>query len=70
MARSTRELRSREACAIQGARVILATMTNVCVSGLLQRERFDVVIVEEAGMAILPTLFYCGAPGPRNAAGR
>jgi superfamily I DNA and/or RNA helicase len=36
-------------------------MTNVYMSALLQDERFDVVIVEEAGMAILPTLFYCAA---------
>jgi superfamily I DNA and/or RNA helicase len=29
------------------------------ISTLLKAERFDVVIVEEAGMAVLPTLFYC-----------
>lgn len=61
----TRELRTREADAAEGARVILATMTNVYISSLLQRERFDVVIVEEAGMAILPTLFYCASLGSR-----
>lgn len=65
VARSTRQLRGQEGSAVQGARVILATMTNVYISGLLQRERFDVVIVEEAGMAILPTLFYCAALGTR-----
>jgi superfamily I DNA and/or RNA helicase len=27
----------------------------------LAEERFDVVIIEEAGMAILPTLFYCAS---------
>jgi superfamily I DNA and/or RNA helicase len=41
--------------------VILATMTNVYMSSLLQEERFDCVIIEEAGMAILPTVFYCAA---------
>jgi superfamily I DNA and/or RNA helicase len=52
-------LRQQEATVVQKARVILATMTNVYLSSLLQPERFDGVIVEEAGMAILPTLFYC-----------
>jgi superfamily I DNA and/or RNA helicase len=53
------QLHRREAFAIRNARVVLATMTNVYISGLLNKERFDVVIVEEAGMAVLPTLFYC-----------
>jgi superfamily I DNA and/or RNA helicase len=55
------ELRQKETAVIQKARVILATMTNVYMSNLLQEERFDCVIIEEAGMAILPTLFYCAA---------
>ncbi len=60
-----RELRSelvkREAGVVDDARVIFATMTNVYISGLMAPQRFDVVIVEEAGMAVLPTLFYCAA---------
>lgn len=56
-----RERRHREAGVVDGARVILATMTNVYISALLQPQRFDVVIVEEASMAILPTLFYCAS---------
>jgi superfamily I DNA and/or RNA helicase len=54
-------LRQQEASVVQQARVILATMTNVYLSSLLTPERFDAVIVEEAGMAILPVLFYCAA---------
>jgi molybdopterin-guanine dinucleotide biosynthesis protein len=60
-AQLSQELRQQEVVVVQKARVILATMTNVYLSSLLQPERFDVVIVEEAGMAILPTLFYCAA---------
>ena len=56
-----RDLRRQEAMAVGQARVILATMTNVYLSKLLGSEHFDVVIVEEAGMAILPVLFYCAA---------
>jgi len=54
-----KDLRRQEAAAIQNAEVILSTMTNVYISSLLDGERFDVVVVEEAGMAVLPTLFYC-----------
>ncbi|GIK37902.1 MAG: hypothetical protein BroJett011_17350 [Chloroflexota bacterium] len=60
-AQLSQELRQQETAVVQKAKVILATMTNVYLSSLLQAERFDTVIVEEAGMAILPTLFYCAA---------
>lgn len=43
------------------ARLVLATMTNVYMSSLMSDERFDAVIAEEAGMAVLPTLFYCAS---------
>jgi superfamily I DNA and/or RNA helicase len=59
--RYTKALQHQEAAVVRNARVILATMTNVYLSTLLQAERFNVVIVEEAGMAILPTLFYCAS---------
>jgi superfamily I DNA and/or RNA helicase len=36
-------------------------MTNVYMSSLMSAQRFDAVIVEEAGMAVLPTLFYCAS---------
>lgn len=52
-------LSGKEIVAIRNARVVLATMTNMYISRLLSAEQFDVVIVEEAGMAVLPTLFYC-----------
>ncbi len=61
IAQLSQELRQQEVAVVQKARVILATMTNVYLSSLLQSERFDTVIVEEAGMATLPTLFYCAA---------
>ncbi|MEM7034282.1 MAG: AAA domain-containing protein [Chloroflexota bacterium] len=53
------DLRYQEQMVIKQAKVILSTMTNTYMSGFINSERFDVVIVEEAGMAILPTLFYC-----------
>ncbi|NIA16384.1 MAG: AAA family ATPase, partial [Nitrospiraceae bacterium] len=56
---TSQALSDREPEIVRKARVVLATMTNVYISPLLTGERFDVVIVEEAGMAILPTLFYC-----------
>ena len=54
-------LRNQEEVALGQAKVVLATMTNMYINKLLSKERFDVVIVEEAGMAILPTLFYCSS---------
>ncbi len=57
------ELIKREAGAVDGACVVFATMTNVYISSLMAPQRFDVVIVEEAGMAVLPSLFYCAALG-------
>ena len=54
-----RELREAEGVAVRRAQIVLATMTNAYINRLLSPERYDVVIVEEAGMAILPSLFYC-----------
>lgn len=56
-------LREKEKAVLRKARVVLATMSNLYVSDLLRDESFDVVIVEEAGMAVLPTLFYCSGLG-------
>jgi superfamily I DNA and/or RNA helicase len=53
-----RALRADEADLVKGARAVLATLTGAYFSPLLEGQRFDVVIVEEASMAILPTLFY------------
>jgi hypothetical protein len=46
---------------IERARIVLTTMANLYVSEKLQGERFDTVILEEAGMAVLPAVFYCAA---------
>ena len=54
-----RQQREQETWVVDNARLILSTMTNVYISTLMREQRFDVVIVEEAGMAVLPTLFYC-----------
>ena len=59
-------LSGKEIVAIRKARVVLATMTNMYISRLLSAEQFDVVIVEEAGMAVLPTLFYCAGMAARK----
>ena len=60
-------LRRREGLVVAEARVVLATMTNVYMSALMEEQRFDAVIVEEAGMAVLPTLFYCASLGKQRA---
>lgn len=62
-----RELRSSERGVVRDARVVLSTMTNVYISRLMEGLRFDAVIVEEAGMAVLPTLFYCASLATRKA---
>jgi anion-transporting ArsA/GET3 family ATPase len=55
------DLRTQEATVVSAARLVLATMTNVYMSSLMSDQRFDAVVVEEAGMAVLPTLFYCAS---------
>ena len=62
-----RGLRARESVVVDEARLVLATMTNVYISSLMEGQRFDAVIVEEAGMAVLPTLFYCASLGRQRA---
>ncbi len=61
IAARNRDLRNEEVRVIREARVVLATMANVYVNRQLTSERFDTVIAEEAGMAVLPTLFYCAS---------
>ena len=63
---SLEALAGEEAAVVAQARVILATMTHMYISPLLKAEAFDVVIVEEAGMAVLPTLFYCAGLATRK----
>ncbi len=52
----------KEREAVDGARLILSTLTNAYFSPLMEHQRFEVVIVEEASMAVLPGLFYCDFP--------
>jgi superfamily I DNA and/or RNA helicase len=46
---------------IQNSAVVLSTLTNLYMNKKLLEERFDVIIVDEAGMAIQPLLFYCAS---------
>jgi superfamily I DNA and/or RNA helicase len=60
------KLSGAEQTVMANARVVLATMTNMYISRLLMAEAFDAVIVEEAGMAVLPILFYCAGLAARK----
>lgn len=56
----------REQSVVDGARLVLATLTNAYFSNYMTKSRFDVVIVEEASMAILPALFYAACLGKQK----
>lgn len=60
-----RALREERAGVVSRARCVLATLTNAYLSPLMRDEHFDVVIAEEASMAVLPSLFHaaCLATG-------
>ena len=53
-----RALRDERAGVVTRADCVLATLTNAYLSPLMQGVRFDVVIAEEASMAVLPSLFH------------
>jgi hypothetical protein len=55
------ELAANAAVVVRGAGVILATLSALVVSGQLAPERFDTVVIEEAGMAVLPAVFHCAS---------
>jgi superfamily I DNA and/or RNA helicase len=59
-------LARKEQQVVDGASLVLSTLTNAYFSPLMQEQRFDVVIVEEASMAILPALFYAACLGHRK----
>jgi hypothetical protein len=59
-------LRNKEHEVVVGASVVLSTLTNGYFSPLMAEQRFDVVIVEEASMAVLPALFYAACLGRRK----
>ena len=63
----TAEDRDVEARVVAEARVVLCTLASTYVSPLLAKERFDVLIAEEAGMATLPPLFYAATLCDRRA---
>lgn len=43
------------------ARLVFCTMSTAYLHRSMNDQRFDAVVVEEAGMALLPTLFYCAS---------
>lgn len=66
IAESKRALLDKERAVIDGASLVLSTLTNGYFSPLMAEQRFDVLIVEEASMAVLPALFYAACLGRRK----
>jgi hypothetical protein len=52
--------------AIDEASVLLSTLANLYVSPLMKNQEFDSVIVEEAGMALLPAIYLAAGRGRRQ----
>ena len=50
-------LAEQQAQTVSRGRIVLSTLANLTTSPLVEGEEFDDVIVEEAGMALLPALF-------------
>lgn len=46
---------------VGSSRIVLSTLANLTVHPLLEGETFDTVVIEEAGMAILPAVFLAAA---------
>lgn len=63
IAETKKALRGKELGVVERAGLVLSTLTNAYFSPLLSKQRFDVVIVEEASMAVLPALFYAACLG-------
>ena len=57
------KLHRREKGLVSSAKIVFSTLTNGYFSPLMEGERFDAVVVEEASMAILPALFYAASLG-------
>ena len=66
IAERKRALLNKEREVVAGAALVLSTLTNAYFSPLMQAQRFDAVIVEEASMAVLPALFYAACLGERK----
>lgn len=58
-----RAMQDDQANIVQNARLVLSTLANSYLSPFMKDARFDVVIAEEASMAILPALFYAASLG-------
>ncbi len=43
--------------AVDGAQIVMTTLANISVSPLMINQEFDCAIIEEAGMALLPTVY-------------
>jgi superfamily I DNA and/or RNA helicase len=56
--RARRQLAEREVHLVTDARAVVTTLTASYFSPLLENQRFDTVLVDEASMAVLPSLFY------------
>ncbi len=56
-------LREGEVEVLARARVVLATLSQVYLSQVFLETGFDVVVVDEASMAVLPTLFFAACLG-------
>jgi hypothetical protein len=66
IAASRQALRNKERDVVDGASLVLSTLTNAYFSPLMSDQRFDVLIVEEASMAVLPALFYAACLARRK----
>jgi superfamily I DNA and/or RNA helicase len=59
-------LLEKEQAVVRDASLVLSSLTNAYFSPWMQGQRFDVVVVEEASMAVLPALFYAACLGHRK----
>lgn len=66
IADTKKALLNKEHDVVDGAALVLSTLTNGYFSPLMTKQRFDVLIVEEASMAVLPALFYAACLGRRK----
>lgn len=66
IAEHKKALLNKERDVVAGAALVLSTLTNAYFSPLMQAQRFDAVIIEEASMAILPALFYAACLGEQK----
>jgi AAA domain len=66
VAETKKALLNKEHDVVDGASLVFATLTNGYFSPLMAEQRFDVLIVEEASMAVLPALFYAACLGRRK----